>query len=267
MSTKNLSRTIIEGGRCGHYKSEVHACARSERSELRTHLRSLALDPELEEDLTHPKRQPVSPCFSDKLRPIYRFLDSKIGKNWDGVRSELFQKFDTRTTPGRHVLFDHLLRDVDEGKSGELLWYPRRYVVDAEGVLRKDESRRYLRGAPRKAPDLDTWMRTATWLAGRKIGKAGSRFAWYVATKDPHLVGTIYQRFEIEYVYLLQSGGVRYHEPSVFLKYPTPRMPMLVLYQPFRQSGLLGADDDSRFRKLPAAVQEKILAKAPVNMR
>src|SRR5271156_720922 len=112
MSTKNLSRTVIEGGRCGYYKSEVHACARSERSELRAHLRSLALDPELEENLTHPKRQPVTLCFSDKLRPIYRFRDSRVGRDWDATRSELFDKFDTRTTPGRHVLFDHLLRDV-----------------------------------------------------------------------------------------------------------------------------------------------------------
>jgi hypothetical protein len=115
MATKNLARTVIEGGRTGYYKSSVETLTSEERAATKEFLRTVRNDPERADEIVNPVRKPVSVSFADKLRPMYRFMDSKLGQNWSKVRSELFRRFDTRTTPGRHVLFDHLLRDVTEG--------------------------------------------------------------------------------------------------------------------------------------------------------
>src|SRR5208337_231027 len=138
MATRSLARTVIEGGRCGYYKSECNESIRGERAANRVYLRAVANDPEHAEDHVEPRRKVVSVCFKDKLHPIYKFLDSKVGRDWNTVRSELFAKFDTRTTPGRHVLFDHLLRDVRESLEPLDHEYAK-YFVDAEGTLCKEK--------------------------------------------------------------------------------------------------------------------------------
>ena len=164
MSTKNLARTAIEGGRCGYYQSEVRAQKRSERAALRTYLR----DPD--EARAAPIRKPVYKCFSDKLSPVERYLDSQAGRPWNNVRSELFQRFDTRTTPGRHVLFDHVLRDVEEYRT----WGRERFRVDDHGILRIGDRTRDRR--PRPEP----FDRRAVerFLGARQIRRHGERFVW-----------------------------------------------------------------------------------------
>lgn len=172
MSTRNLARTAIEGGRCGHYQMEVAAEAAGERSAARAFLRRAARDPDAADDRVDPRRRPVRACFSDKLSPVHRYLERNCGRPWDKVRSELFARFDVRTTPGRHVLFDHVLRDVED----HARWW-RRFVVDRHGMLRA------VTRAPRARR---TWLDerpVRAWLAGRRIARAGDRFAWWLATK------------------------------------------------------------------------------------
>jgi hypothetical protein len=133
MSTKNLSRTVIEGGR---YRPNSWARRSSnglqraaERAVLGPLTRALELD-----DVTMPKRKKVRRDFADKLGPPKRWLASQVGRPWDRVRAELLAKFDTRTTAGRHIVFDHMLPSV-EGRGWP--WDRPDFIVDRRGILRR----------------------------------------------------------------------------------------------------------------------------------
>ena len=219
MTTKNLSRTVIEGGRTGSYKAECQKRIRQERAAWRSQALAIARDPESWEDDLPAIRDPVYPDFADKLNPIYRFLDSRIGKPWDGVRSELFARFDTRTTPGRHVLHDHLLRDVSESPDGLQYRYgfkfQSRYYRDAEGTLRSGSEwhGRSWQSSWSKNVRFDLHP-VARWLGARKVGRAGAGFAQYVATVAVyggplrHEVRAIVERGQLVYGFVSADGVV-----------------------------------------------------------
>jgi len=275
MTTKNLSRSGIEGGRTGHYKAECRKKIRQERAAWRTRATAIALDPEAWEDDVPAVRAPAIPDFDDKLSPMYRFLDSRVGRPWDGVRSELFSRFDTRTTPGRHVLFDHLLRDVSETPmpEGSSSWlYLRRYYRDEGGILRKD-----MRWAQRwrgSGPAFDLGA-VARWLGARKVGRAGAGFAQYVAASFygmplRHEVRAVVERGQLAYAFVSPSGGVLRREvPPVGNTWGRviAQPPALVVTTnvSFRQDGLLDAEDAAYMRALPERVREAVCALAPAN--
>lgn len=48
-----------------------------------------------------------SKSFNDNLPPLIRFLNSQVGKNWDGVYARLSRRLDKSTVSGLHV-FQHL---------------------------------------------------------------------------------------------------------------------------------------------------------------
>lgn len=50
--------------------------------------------------------------FGDNVNPLKRFLNSKVGQNWDKVYSELSKKMDKRSVSGQH-LFEHLFQYVE----------------------------------------------------------------------------------------------------------------------------------------------------------
>jgi hypothetical protein len=132
MATKNLSRTVIEGGRTGDSRFRRRLSNSRERSQERQLSHELRLRVELE-DIVYPAREKVYRSFADKLSPGYRFLERQAGRPWNLVRSELFRRFDTRTTAGRHILYDHLLPALGEGGRG---FRERRLYVDQHGILR-----------------------------------------------------------------------------------------------------------------------------------
>jgi hypothetical protein len=116
--------------------------------------------------------------FHDKLGPTRRWLERQVGRPWDIVRSELLQRFDTRTTAGRHIVFCHMLADVEQ--DGRSRW--RRFVIDGHGLLRN---------APRFARYVSPWARPPLprserelegWLAGRRVGTRGPALFWFIAT-------------------------------------------------------------------------------------
>jgi hypothetical protein len=199
MATKNLARTAIEGGRCGYYKMEVAARAAEERAATRAFLQRVALDDEDADALADPRRRPVHVCFSDKLSPVYRFLDANCGRPWNKVREELFARFDIRTTPGRHILFDHVLTEVE----GNRRWGPR-FRIDDHGMLRKVPRRRY-----RNREWFDE-RPVFAWLGERRITRAGDRFMWWVPAKRTQrkLFGEISVRWRA--VGLLDSDEQQY---------------------------------------------------------
>jgi hypothetical protein len=268
MSTKNLSRTVIEGGRCGHYKSDVYKRVRQERAAVRVFLQNVALDPERFDEDAAPVRQVVSICQSDKLRPMFRFLDSAVGRRWDVVRSEVFRKFDHRTTAGRHVLFDHLLREVNDGGGDALSWYRPDYLVDEHGVLRH-------KAEPHRARTMPPWAthddlaRACAWLGHHKLGRMGAGFTTFVPVSDVR-VKAIVHGYSIAYV-LVDKRGEVIREPVVRpenIRYYDSRTlgaPVLA-HVAYRQSRALDKEEEAFFRRLPQAVQKAVLAHAPANV-
>ncbi len=95
--------------------------------------------------------------FNDNLKPLERFLLSKVGKNWNKVHSELCSKLDKTTVNGLHV-FNHLfdfvhINTFTEGKQvfyyrngkKEMLYsspyWPRFYINHKTGQLVKASDR------------------------------------------------------------------------------------------------------------------------------
>lgn len=205
MSTKRLSKTVIEGGRHGYNKWERRHSHAEVRAEERDYLKQITIDPDLSDEIEIGENRPVYKEFTDKLAPMYRWLDSQIGRPWSEVRSEIFKTFDTRTTAGRHITFDHLLSSVVETNTGfdrygrladpniprePVKGQTRRYFssssyyVDQNGILCADEERnkRYYRKW--EPVTEDDYKFAATFLKGRMIGEKGGKLFWFAPSED-----------------------------------------------------------------------------------
>jgi hypothetical protein len=131
MATKNLARTVIEGGR-------TRGCSwarRASNGAQRTHVHLVSaslLSGADSDDVVYPRRHTIYREFADKLGPARRWFATQVGRPWNKVRSELFARFDIRTTPGRHIVFDHLLPEVEGRRFSR-----RDFAVDHSGILRK----------------------------------------------------------------------------------------------------------------------------------
>ena len=142
MSTKNLARTVIEGGRSHRNRWDRRHSNSRERSWERDLSARLLIAKELD-DVVYRSRPKVGAWFFDKLGPAERWLAQQVGKPWSKVRSEIMQRFDTRSTAGRHIVFDHLLPsvEVEHRRFGA----PPDFSVDRVGILRRVKQPRYFR--------------------------------------------------------------------------------------------------------------------------
>lgn len=184
MSTKNLARTVIEGGRYHGNTFDRRRSHRAAQAEARALLESVALNRELADDMVLPERRPVRRCFRDKLGPADRWMRSQVGRPWHKVQSEMLLRFDTRTLAGRHIVFDHMSpwRCLDDDGSWQI--NRTRFRIDAHGVLRIAAARRWGLGFRRIEPsqhDIDAAMR---WSHGRRIRERGKHLYWLEPT-DP----------------------------------------------------------------------------------
>lgn len=177
MSTKNISRSIIEGGRSNRNKFDRYHSNATVRAETRALCHVATYDPEAVDGRALPKRDKVFKDFDDKLAPVYRWMRKHVGQPWDSVYAQLRQTFDTRTTAGRHIIFDHVLRSVDHRHDESMRGY-HDFYVDAEGLLRLSERNRWQRR--RRSRDLLSEKELRTWLAGRKILDTGVALLWMV---------------------------------------------------------------------------------------
>lgn len=281
MSTKNLARTVIEGGRCGHYKQDVSTERRSERTHVRSFLRGVLSDPEEAESMTDPRRREVRPCFQDKTRPLAKFLDSRVGKSWAETYSMIRQRFDVRTTPGRHVVEDHLLSGI--AFNGEHLLKTKHgfrfhtHFVDRNGILQFGPSHSSKK-ASRRVPFIDyNPKELLVWLKGRTIGQCGDRFLWWSLPGHTKPLA----RFESEELRFYETDDhgeiLMFSGTPYFLKrsgIPDWREGRLVEGRPipvrinpsqFRSTGLLRPSEEAFFLTLPRGIQIRILATAPRN--
>jgi hypothetical protein len=177
MATKNLARTVIEGGRTSWnqwIRRHSHGRARAREREIEARL-PYQTD---FDDLVIPGRAQVWRSFDDKLGPTRRWLTSQIGRPWKLVHSELFERFDTRTTPGRHIVFDHMLPSVRQ--HGHCERGRARFIVDAHGILRGVPRERWRHRQPEPLPRLP--VPPCDWLANRRVGVRGAALFWFTAT-------------------------------------------------------------------------------------
>jgi hypothetical protein len=136
MARKDLSRTVIEGGRSYYNSWERRASHAVARARQREWLDAVRVEHDLADERAVVPPRHVYKGFHDKLAPAERWLASNVGRPWAKVRSELFETFDTRTTAGRHIVFDHMLPWVEDDRGG-------RFRVDKHGLLRHGRPRVY----------------------------------------------------------------------------------------------------------------------------
>jgi hypothetical protein len=143
MSKKNLARSTIEGGRNNSNKWDRRNSHTQERRSARDFCNKAKIDPEITDEESVENKDKVYKEFTDKLSPMYRWLKSKVGEPWDEVRSEVFKKFDSRTTAGRHILFDHLLSSVVDTQTG---FNKYGYIIDpAIEIINNNDRPNYYR--------------------------------------------------------------------------------------------------------------------------
>jgi hypothetical protein len=140
MSTKRLSRTVLEAGqwrRRWHYSK---GASRAERSAVRVRLAAARRDREEAEELYIRPRKKVHHMFArDKLGAAERWLFDQVGRPWARVASDIHSHFDTHTIPGRHLVREHLLPNHLQFERLDTGWtVNRRFVfhVDKHGILR-----------------------------------------------------------------------------------------------------------------------------------
>ena len=150
MSTKNLARTVIEGGRTSASKWIRRQSLKLMRVRTRVACKKLLSDLELLGDLNWPWRERTWDDIehADRTNPCDRFLASRAGRQWNDVRSEITTRFRRRSLPGRHVVDKYLLNRVYRPDDVEFyLWWSERFGprfwVDESGVLRHNPSRRW----------------------------------------------------------------------------------------------------------------------------
>lgn len=179
MATKNLARTVIEGGRTHHHKFERRRRTRRDRHRGRAVAALIARNPD-DEGVFLP-RQTLMRWHFDRLSAAERWLGSFVGQPWNSVRAQIARNFDTRTVAGRHIVFDHLLPSVRG--SGSTRAHTVQFEIDRGGVLRACRTvwpyraqRRDARRAARARADA------LLWLNGRRVGRRGAHLFWFEST-------------------------------------------------------------------------------------
>jgi len=228
MSTKRLQRTVIEGGRHNSNKWDRRHSHADVRAKLKNYLADVMKDLEVayEEDVE--PIEPVYQGFTDKLRPMYRWLRKQAGRPWAEVRSEVFEKFDTRTTAGRHITFDHLLKSVEvtpdltysllasRNRPDEFTTSYREYefYVDDDGILRE----KTVLESPwkkEKVPAIDT-KQLGNWLNGRIVGKVGNKLFWFTPADKNKKRGGYAKAWKTYWGY---SKGGLYYDSEVKVRF------------------------------------------------
>jgi len=184
VSTKNLSRTIIEGGRAARNQYDRKKSSQKLRAahrRLGTEAKSLIDTDELG---VNPKRCKVYKNFDDKLGAVHRWVKKQVGKKWDDVYSELSKRFDRRTVAGNHVIEDHILNSITVSifHKDHNYKYPQKdhIYVDEDGILRNKGT-----GKRRNNPDYVSERELVKWKGDNRIHRTGDQFFWMVPVNTP----------------------------------------------------------------------------------
>jgi hypothetical protein len=292
MSKKNLSRTVIEGGRYGRNKYERYQSHADTRAHEKSFLDEVRVDPEKWYDDDIEPTEHVYKGFKDKLGPMYKWLRSHVGEPWDNVRSEVSKTFDTRTTAGRHIVYDHLMKSVEIGPQVGYHYYRavpgddtasysyNDFYVDVNGLL---QVKRYVQ-RKQKAPSANL-PQIANWLSGRIVGKVGNKLFWFVPTsgsKKHHSPKHTWKIVWGDYSYYRRFDGPVFQYLSYEVIYKKDSLGRLVLdgegktipldkvakwvntgYPSLRQDRKLNEKELNYWNSIPGFYQEKITQMSP----
>lgn len=300
MSTKRLSKTVIEGGRYNGNKYDRRQSHTYVRAEERDYLKAVMADLEHAEEHEIGHIQPVYQGFRDKLSPMYRWIEAQVGRVWSEVRSEIFQKFDTRTTAGRHITFDHLLKEIVDTESGfdnhgmmanpnipvipadkKHYWYGvSDYYVDQDGILqvRPERRQRRFRSQLEAVPTEQEYKDAELWLQNRMVIKLDGKLYWAAPTEDiwmatwfePHKAYDRWTPHQLFY-YVQKSGGHEetHYRPDIFYKdkYVSYTIKTSGVYwekvenpYSFRQRGELSQEEVKVFRSFKSRIRKDMIA-------
>ncbi len=165
MATKDISRTVIEGGRYNHNKQDRRTSNRLHRASSRRYSKLVGslIDPD---DIgPYPKRRPVRREFKDKLGPVRRWISKQVGKRWDVTFSNLVHDFDTRTVAGNHVVRDHIITNIVKPTDAARWYYLRdgaygrnEYYLDEDGCLQSVPVFQRNRHPGRRREEIRLWV-------------------------------------------------------------------------------------------------------------
>jgi hypothetical protein len=165
MARRDLSRTVIEGGRYRHNKYFRRASHGTGRAREREWLDAVEVDADIADERALRERPKVHRMFYDKLAVPKRWLRSRVGRPWNKVYSEMLTLFDPRTIAGQHIVYDHMIHFVR--RPGDDARDRSPFEVDAHGILRAVSRRRKRRKPP-------------AWTNGRFATKQERRWWWVV---------------------------------------------------------------------------------------
>lgn len=210
MSTKRIDKSVIEGGCTNRNTWERRHSHSAERASRREFCSRAKLDTDsVYDDYFIKGRQQVYKEFNDKLGPMYRWLHHQVGKPWNDVRSEIFKKFDSRTTAGSHIVYGHLLSSVEVTPDLRYKRYSigvrdftisgysnNEFYVDDDGVLRH---KTYIsRRSQNKIPKFNI-QSIVNWLRGRAVGKIGNKLFWFVPVDKSKKYGGTNHQWKVEW--------------------------------------------------------------------
>ena len=167
MATKNLARTIVEGGRSTYSTLDRRGRNRRERR--------LRFDTD-GNVVVGRSRGVGHKGFADRLAPLQRWLERSLGRGWSNVYRDFCGRFDRRTMKGWH-LEDHLLQMVGKGRFPWGAWF----FVDDRGILRRQPRQRWVRAEAFSAADE---ARARLWAAGRQLIVRGDAVYWTARAID-----------------------------------------------------------------------------------
>ncbi len=199
MAHKDLSRTVIEGGRSRGNKWDRRRSHGVERAKTREWLDVISQDLD-EADASAPTPiKFVYKGFRDKLGPAQRWLASHVDRPWSKVYSELRSRFDARTVAGRHIVEDHMLQMVRRHPVGYRYYRQFELYVDAHGILKKpkDHGRAY---QTKRHEVID-------WSAGRVCARSYRGWWWF----RYEMVGDACYQPLCKKAHVTDDKGRRYH--------------------------------------------------------
>jgi hypothetical protein len=196
MSTKKLSKTIVEGHNYG--KWDRHLSHKEDRARQKNYLSEVSQDVENYYEYDIEPSRSVWGGSRGSFGVMYRWLDSRLGQPWSEVRSALTHLLGSRLDQNTWML-----RTLDEIEKPNIASWRHSsppddpttshskhdYYLDAGGLLQK---KKYIgrRKQDEAVPHFDT-NRLANWLGGRIVGKVGTKFFWFIpADKNKKRGGT-----------------------------------------------------------------------------
>lgn len=180
MSKKNLARTPLEGGRTNEDREWRRDWIETHRRMRHATNHKMTRDPSAWDsiDLEIDRQGWRDSKFKDKINAIERWIAKQVGRKWDDVYSEIKQRFDCRTTAGRHILYDHIIGYVELSLDSHRRSRAE-FMVDEDGILVRGPWRRNWHRRPAEPAIVKRTIDEVRAFCGdRKVRNIGTELFW-----------------------------------------------------------------------------------------